>query len=455
MKLPPPLRGMPQVAIQEFVTNLKSVRLLVMALLSALLVVGGAYGFTSFSSGFSGLPPFVVWTHGAYASNGSHLAVVWVSDPYGAPSADRPVDFGDANRTPLGTVRTDADGFARFNVGSQEIVSVTVRMGTAEIGNSVDFFPRPVNFTVYSLQGDFSRHGRQDGVAMSVLDRSGAPATAAASVNGTNVGSADRFGYIRIDLPTGPSQVSVQVAGESETWPVFVPDTGDSSPFSGGPDIVLAIIASLSFLIVSIFAIVLSFDAISKERVQGTMDLLLSRPSSRVGVVLGKFLGAFLAVAIPVTLVNLAGIGVIAAASGKGPTGGFAAAFLGGSLLLIALYVLIQLIMSTLAKTGGSAVLFGVLIWLLFNILYPIVTAVAASVVFGSDPAAYFRFTQVSGLGNPTSIASMLVFLAAPPSLQGFGGSSLDPPVVGAAAIVWLAALLVLALWTFQKKAVE
>jgi len=455
VKLPAFFRGMPQVALQEFTTNLKSVRLIVMALLSALLVVGGAYGFTALTSSFGGLPPAVAWAHPSYAPNGSHVAVVWVSDPYGAPFSDRPVEFEDENRTPLGTARSDADGFARFDVGTRDYVGVTIRIGTATFGTGVDFFPRPVNFTVYSLQGDYSRHGRPDGLGMSVLDRSGAPATANVSVNGTSVGTTDRFGYIRFDLPVGLSQVTVEVGGESETLPVLVPDTADGTPFSSGPDLVLAVIASLSFLIVSIFAIVLSFDAISKERVQGTMDLLLSRPSSRSGVLLGKFLGAFGAVAIPVTLVNLAGIGVIAAASGKGPTGAFAGAFLGGSLLLIALYVLLQLTLSTLAKTGGSAVLYGVLIWLLFNILYPIVTAVAATVLFSGDPAAYFRFTQASGLGNPTSIASSLVFLSAPPGFQGFGGSSLEPPVVGAAAAVWFVGLLALALWTFQKKAAE
>src|SRR3990170_1507881 len=62
VKLPGFLRGMPQVAWQEFLVNLKSVRLIIMGLLSALLIVGGAYGFTTlFSSGggFGGLPPLV------------------------------------------------------------------------------------------------------------------------------------------------------------------------------------------------------------------------------------------------------------------------------------------------------------------------------------------------------------------------------------------------------------
>ena len=462
MKLPGFLRGMPQVAWQEFLVNLKSVRLIIMGLLSALLIVGGAYGFTTlFSSGggFGGLPPVVAWGHQAYASNGSHVAVVWVSDPYGAPVAGRSVEF--TNRSPtggevaLGTVPTDANGFARLDVGNSDYVSATVRAGTFTVGTGVVFYPPFVNFTTASLQGDFKRHGRSDGLALHVMDLRGNPAAANVSVNGTLTGSVNGYGYLLVDLPVEQSNVTVEVAGEAETFPTYVPGDSNGAPFTSGPDFVLVVIASLSFLVISIFAIVLSFDAVSKERVQGTMDLLLSRPTSRTGILLGKFLGAFGAVALPVTLVNLAGVGVITAVSGKGPTGSFAAAFVGVSLLLIAFYVLMQLIFSTFAKTSGTAVLFGVLVWLLFNILYTIVVAVVAGAVFYYDAAGYFRFTQVAGLGNPTSICSMLVSLAAPASLQGISGTSLEPAIPGAAAVVWFVGLLALALWTFHRKAGE
>src|SRR3990170_2280555 len=288
VKLPGFLRGMPQVAWQEFLVNLKSVRLIIMGLLSALLIVGGAYGFTTlFSSGggFGGLPPVVAWGHQAYASNGSHVAVVWVSDPYGAPVAGRSVEF--TNRSPtggevaLGTIPTDANGFARLDVGNSDYVSATVRAGTFTVGTGVVFYPPFVNFTTASLQGDFKRHGRSDGLALHVMDLRGNPAAANVSVNGTLTGSVNGYGYLLVDLPVEQSNVTVEVAGEAETFPTYVPGDSDGAPFTSGPDFVLVVIASLSFLVISIFAIVLSFDAVSKERVQGTMDLLLSRPTSR------------------------------------------------------------------------------------------------------------------------------------------------------------------------------
>ena len=178
MKLPGFLRGMPQVAWQEFLVNLKSVRLIIMGLLAALLIVGGAYGFTTlFSSGggFGGLPPVVAWGHQAYASNGSHVAVVWVSDPYGAPVAGRSVEF--TNRSPtggevaLGTIPTDANGFARLDAGNSDYVSATVRAGTFTVGRGVVFSPPFVKFTPASLPAGVKRPGRAGGGGLSSSPR--------------------------------------------------------------------------------------------------------------------------------------------------------------------------------------------------------------------------------------------------------------------------------------------
>lgn len=461
MKLLEFFRGMRQVALREFVGNLKSVRFLIMALVAALVIVGGSYGFSGLlgGGGFSSGPePVVAWGHAAYAANGSHIATVWVSDPYGAPMAGRPVEFDEYKQDGIviiGEVNTDGDGFARLDVGGRENVYALARVGNLVAGTGMFFFPPIQNFTVAQLQADFDRDERQDEMAIHVVNVTGYPVPATVAVNGTSVGSVDSHGYLLFDLPVGESNVTVDVGGEIQPFYAYVPEDGGGPVFGAGPDFVLSIIAAVSALVVSLFAIILSFDAVSKERVQGTMDLLLSRPVSRTGVLLGKFLGTFGAVAAPVTLVNLAGIGVISAAAGKGPTGSFAGAFLGLSVLLIAYFILVQLIFSTLAKTSGTAVLFGVLVWLLFNILYPIVTFIIGGALFYNDPAGYFRFVQVSGLGNPVEIYRLLIGLAAPSAVLGGGGTVLDVGAVGTAAVAWLALLFALALWTFHRKAAE
>jgi len=112
--LPPFLRGAPTIARQEFLGNLKSVRMIIMVSLLSLTVVGGAYGLSAGTGGFSNLPSLVLWTHPSFAPNGSHVAVAWLSDPFGAPLTNRQVEFSEQmDGAALGRVRTDGDGFAR------------------------------------------------------------------------------------------------------------------------------------------------------------------------------------------------------------------------------------------------------------------------------------------------------------------------------------------------------
>ena len=61
----------------------------------------------------------------------------------------------------------------------------------------------------------------------------------------------------------------------------------------------------LSFVIssiLSLFAIVLVFDSFSGEREQGTLKLVLSSSTGRVHLLIGKFFGALVSLAIPLTI---------------------------------------------------------------------------------------------------------------------------------------------------------
>lgn len=446
-------RGLPQVALQEFLTNIKSVRLLVMVGVLALAVVGGAYGLSG-GTGGGNIPPLVVSAHPSYGTNDSHVGTVFVSDAFGHPRPGLNVLVAVSPGSPsdLGRAVTDATGFVRFPLGNRTEVYVEAELGTVSVGTFILWSPSPVNFTWAVDQFDYDNDGLPEALGVHVLDRSGDPASARLSLNGTYVRDVDARGYGRLTLPPGMSNVTIEVAGEAQTFPLFVTEPPFSFRFDT-PDATLFILSAFFlYLIVPIFAIVVTFDAVSKERVQGTLDLLLSRPVSRSGVLLGKFLGSFSAVAFPVTLVNLVGLGVITATSGESPTGGLVAVFLGSTLLLIAFYVLLQLIFSTLAKTSGTAILFGVLVWLLFNILYAVLTAAIGA--FISDPSARAQLDTYAGLGNPSSIYQQLVSLYAPRNLTDFfGGTVLGGDVLGAAAAIWFVVLLVLALWVFERKA--
>jgi ABC-type transport system involved in multi-copper enzyme maturation permease subunit len=449
-----------RVTWHEFLVNLRSVRLLIMLVVLALVVVGAAYGIgRGTGGGGPTLSPLAGWGHAAVGPTRGPVAVVWVSDPFGVPLSDASVDFSyreNQTEVPLGTVRTDADGFARLAVPNRTFIGFSIRTGTAVFGSGISFDRLPYNFTAVWRGDDLDNDGLSNDVGIHVLTLTGTPAPARLYVNNSFVTAVDAHGYGRLKLPMGRSNFTVEVAGERQTLQWFVTEPF-RPPFSTGPDFVLLIIAgAFAAFVLPIFAIVISFDAISKERVQGTLDLLLSRPVSRIGLALGKFAGAFAAVALPVTLVNIVGIGVLTLASGKSPTGSFAASFVGLSLLLIAFYVPIQLTFSTLAKTSGTAILFGVLSWLAFNVMYPIITTILSAVLFPNNFETRFRFLQVSGLGNPTAIYQQLIAYAAPAALGSgfgpFGATTLTLPVVASAAVVWLVGLTALSVWTVHRK---
>lgn len=460
MKLPPFFVGPYVLARHELLVNLRSVRLLIMLVVLALVVVGGAYSLSvGTGGGGSRFPAVVVWGHFAMAPVGGNLAVVWVTDPFGEPIPEQTVIFRgqeDAQEVDLGTSRTDADGFARLAIADRVEYTCIVRVGTLEFRQGFRFFEPPVvNFTTSILLEDFDGDGFHGDLGIHVLTRAGEPATADISVNGTFAASANARGYASIEAPPGASSLTVEVAGEVET--LTISTYSEPTPFSAHPEFAL-LFTAITYVpfVVPIFAIVTAFDAISKERVQGTLDLLLSRPISRPGTLIGKAAGTIAAVAVPVTAVNLAGLGLLTAMFGRPPAWPFVAASLGFVVLLIAYYVLIQLTLSTLAKTSGTAILYGILTWLAFNVLYPVVTRILSSVLYARNPEAQFGFSQVAGLGNPSWIYQQLIAFAAPAERGGaFPSTTLGLETVVIAALLWFGLLLAISLWTFQRKAAE
>src|SRR3990172_2146693 len=276
---------MPQVFLQEFRGNLKSVRFLIMALVATLVIVGGAYGISGFTAGFGGgARPIVVWPHAAVDGSGNHIAVAWVSDGFGAPLARRAVTFANmTTRNLIGEVTTNAEGFARLNVGNALEVTVEVMLGTFGYSTQILWgFVQPYNFTVVSSQDDLDGDFAYDDFSLHVLDLAGDPVAGTVRVNGNVTGSLDAHGFLLLELSPGQWNITLDVAGETFVTTAYVSEGGEL-PFFTGPDFVLLTIASLSSFIVSIFAIVISFDAVSKERFHTTIDLLLSRPASRAG----------------------------------------------------------------------------------------------------------------------------------------------------------------------------
>jgi Cu-processing system permease protein len=168
------------------------------------------------------------------------------------------------------------------------------------------------------------------------------------------------------------------------------------------PDNVLA--STALFIVVAIgplLAVILSFDSITKEKAGKSLDLLLCRPLSRRAVAFGKFFGVITALALPVISITLLDILCISSLMNwRLPSLTMFIGFIAFTILLMSTYALLQLTISTIAKTSGTAILAGGGLWLFFNFLWSLVIYIAY-IVRGS--------TQQSPIDDPLSTLFFLI----------------------------------------------
>lgn len=473
-----PFAGTARIGWMEFWSHLKSPRMIILIVLFALLVFGVSYGLSqSPAMGFGASPYLYGHPAARNESDGMHyLIIVWIADVRGTPISGAHLSFynmtftpyGPAGRTLIENLTTNATGWASADLGKNlpsENTSYLVEYGSGgsyiQGQTIVSFggFPSNRTFTLGAV-GTSSTNGPTGSETIfytHVLTVAGYAAVGAEVYrNNTLVGHPDGNGFFSTALEPGEQTIQIAYNGYEETYTVGAsPNYGPV--YESGADAVLLSITGFFGLLLPIAAIAISFDAVARERAQGSLEILLARRVSREGILLGKFLGAFASAALPVTAVLLAGAGILTVVSGETPTASFVAVVVASSLFLLAVYTLLMLLFSTLAKSVGTAVVFGVVLWLFFNIFFSFVTLFVLLTSGGSffNPGTYSALVTLQ-LFDPNTVFSMLVSLAVP--VTG-GNSGLVPTAyisaaeVAAAAILWVAVLLVVSLVVFRRRA--
>lgn len=473
-----PFAGLARVGWMEFWSHLKSPRLLVLVILFALVVFGASYGLSQTSNpGFFNTA--MLHAHPAIRNESGtnhYLIVAWDADERGTPQPGKAysiytIDFRlpGAGRQLLANVSTNASGWFTYDVGTTQPLNLSYDIETAAADPSsaspremawVAFDPSLTSRTFTLSWGTSTSSGPFGTETVffgHVVTTAGYPATAAnVYVNDSLVGHPDGNGYIQGSLSPGDHILRFTYNGYDESYSVAgQPSSGPV--YENGADYVLLMVSQFFGLLLPIASIAVSFDAVARERAQGSLEVLLARKVQREGILAGKFLGAFAAVALPVVAVLLAGAGILTSVSGVTPSGAFVAVLIASSLFLVAVYILLMLIFSTLAKSVGTAVVFGVVLWLFFNLVFTFLSLFLVISSGGSlyDPGTY-RLLLTVQLLNPNTVFQMLVSLAIPSS----GGSAGFLPAgyvsigtVALAGVAWVAILLVLALVVFRKRA--
>jgi ABC-type transport system involved in multi-copper enzyme maturation permease subunit len=469
--------GTARVGWMEFWSYLKSPRLLILVVLFALLVFGASYGLSQSPTSGLGSPTYI-FAHPAIRNEigaDHYLVFAWVADIRGTPVAGMSLSVyrinvsvsGGENRQSLENVSTNSTGWVSVDVGATFPENATFVLesglgggyltGTAYASFNQGLLNRTFTLGAVGTSTEPGPLGTETVFYTHIMTTDGYPAIGAeVSLNDTLAGRADSNGYFTMSLSPGEHTVRISYGGYEESYTV-AGQTNTGPIYQNGADAVLLTVTSYFGSLLPIVAIAVSFDAVARERAQGSLEILLAHRIRREGILIGKFLGAFASVALPITGVLLSGVGILAAVSGKAPTASFAAVVVLASLFLVAVYVLLMLLFSTLAKSVGTAVVFGVGVWLFFNLFFGFI---AGFVLVSSgrsllDPGAYGLLVTVQ-LFNPIAVFQMLVSLAIP-STGGYAGlvptGYVSTSSIVAAAMLWVVILLLLAIYVFRRKA--
>ncbi|RAH14338.1 MAG: hypothetical protein CMB56_005465 [Methanobacteriota archaeon] len=173
-------------------------------------------------------------------------------------------------------------------------------------------------------------------------------------------------------------------------------------------------LTSLFILFSSTLGIVLvGFDGISKKRISGLLAIEFCQPISKRILGLSQLFGLWLTVTIPTIILSLFAVVLIFKQMNMWPSLAELILFIFATSMLLFWYSSIQLLVSCLARDMGSAVTLGVGTWLLFTMIWLLVTALLAT-VFGVDVTntsneKFISFSSKVDLFSPNGLYQLLL----------------------------------------------
>ncbi|MEW6755380.1 MAG: ABC transporter permease subunit [Candidatus Latescibacterota bacterium] len=138
-------------------------------------------------------------------------------------------------------------------------------------------------------------------------------------------------------------------------------------------------------IVVSLLALLFVFDAICGEKERGTLKLTLSNPVPRDLLILGKWIGGYLALAVPFLVAVLAGFAYMRLAGDVVLEGEDTARFLwivGVSLLYVSLFFTLGLMISALTRRPATSLIVSLFVWIAWILVIPNLAPVVARLAY-------------------------------------------------------------------------
>lgn len=187
-----------------------------------------------------------------------------------------------------------------------------------------------------------------------------------------------------------PDPMQIFVSGVTYDVGRWAPISMDAVPLLGGStyaeDTIFAVFRAIDFafiilVVLSLFAILFTFDAVSGEREDGTLRLVFANNVPRATYLLAKCAGAWLGLAVPLTIPILLSVLIVVVAGVPLGFGHFLRlAALGGlSLLLFTFFIMLGLFFSTLSRRPSVSFLLALSAWVALVMIIPRAGTAAAA----------------------------------------------------------------------------
>jgi ABC-type transport system involved in multi-copper enzyme maturation permease subunit len=133
-------------------------------------------------------------------------------------------------------------------------------------------------------------------------------------------------------------------------------------------------------VVLSLFAILFTYDSINGEKETGTLQLTFSNNLPRAQFILAKFLGAVLGMLIPIIIPILLGVLLVLVMKVPFAAGDWVrfCGFLGCSVLYIVFFTCLGILMSILTKRSNISFLYSLVAWVLLVFIGPRAASMAA-----------------------------------------------------------------------------
>lgn len=148
------------------------------------------------------------------------------------------------------------------------------------------------------------------------------------------------------------------------------------SSYSDDPIFALFRVIDFTFIVsvvLTLFAILFTYDAISGERENGTLKQTLSNPVPRSKYILAKCVGSWLGLAVPIMIPVLVGLLLIPISGIDLGSGDWAriVAVISASILLFSFFVVLGVLISASTRRSNVSFLVSLVVWILLVLIIP------------------------------------------------------------------------------------